>query len=132
MLTSCETRTPVEYRLPDGYRGWVLIEYGAAACPPLQRRDGHRIVAVDTSGHACTSSVFEEGEAADSFVYVRSGASEPFPGQIFHHTLIRCTDPGRAERRYEQFFVGKRGEARPPSKDPCVAERQAGSPHHTG
>jgi hypothetical protein len=121
VLAACPSRTAVEYRLPADYRGWVTVEYAAAACPPLQQREGRIIVPIDAAGRACTSSSFEDGEAADSFFYVRGGAKVPLPANavIVHHNFYRCTEPGRPERRYEQFFVGTRGEPRPPLREPC-------------
>lgn len=121
VLPSCQNRTPVEYRLPADFRGWVLIEHEAAACPPLEQRNGRLIVQVNGAGRACTNNAFEKGEAADSFFYIRENVKEPLPDNvvILHHNFVRCTQPGRPERRYEQFFVGRGGEPRPPVKEPC-------------
>lgn len=47
---------PTNFELPEGYRGWVVIEYYNPNCPPLKTSRMHIVVEIPTSGHLCTSS----------------------------------------------------------------------------
>jgi hypothetical protein len=64
---------PREYwELPVGFRGWIVVEYGKPACPPLAR-DGDAIVYyVPQSGRLCTSDALPSGFAQDTFEFVLS------------------------------------------------------------
>jgi hypothetical protein len=47
---------PRLYEITSGYRGWVLVKYQDASCPPLASSGLYSVVTVPPSGRACTSS----------------------------------------------------------------------------
>ena len=67
--TCCRLRTPDLWLIPDGYEGWVKIDYIVKNAPPLPLRNGHRIIQVSSNGYIQTSSELEEGWASDQFQY---------------------------------------------------------------
>ena len=110
-LTGCEkTRTASVFEIPEGFTGWVLIEFGRTNCPPVAKRDGKVVLKIGGDGRCCTSSALEFGWAKDAYFYVGKSRTE-----------IRGTVPGgggliwgggtgsvqtSAEKTYETFFVG--------------------------
>lgn len=65
-----ETRTAVEYRIPEGYQGWVQVRWAVPGAPTLTKSGGYFIVAFDSEGQAFTSSAPEGGWATDRYFYV--------------------------------------------------------------
>jgi hypothetical protein len=65
-----ELRTPIEYRIPDGYQGWVRVRWAVQGASPLPRSGHYLVVAVDSQGRAVTSSPVQDGWASDKFLYV--------------------------------------------------------------
>ncbi len=78
-----ERRQPRRYLIPDGYVGWLRVDYGVNAAHargygvdrayPLPVENGFRIYRFPASGHIVTSSSIEEGWAKDEFFYVADG-----------------------------------------------------------
>jgi hypothetical protein len=46
---------PLQLEIPDGYRGYVVLQYALASCPVLPRRDGFTVIRFGDDGRACTS-----------------------------------------------------------------------------
>lgn len=46
---------PLQLEIPDGYRGYVVLQYALATCPVLPRRDGFAVIRFGDDGRACTS-----------------------------------------------------------------------------
>ena len=71
-LTSCqeERRRPTRYLIPDGYVGWVRIDYKVKEAPALPVEDGFYVVKFPSDGHLRTSSQIEYGWAQDEYYYV--------------------------------------------------------------
>jgi hypothetical protein len=64
---------PIRYELPDGYRGWVVIEYYNPACPTLESMGIYYVVKVPSSGHVCISgSLQNEAWRLPLYEYVMS------------------------------------------------------------
>jgi hypothetical protein len=61
-------RYPIKYFIPDGYIGWVSIEFGTNG-PPLQFVNGAYICRIPSAGLLQTSSSLEEGWATDEYSY---------------------------------------------------------------
>ena len=49
------------WELPPGYKGWVVVEFGKAGCPPLEARGISLVVPISTSGRGCTSTPLTPG-----------------------------------------------------------------------
>lgn len=66
------TRRPDRFLIPDGYVGWVLIEYQIKGAPPLPLEEGRDLYRISNQGRLQTSSAPEEGMASDEYFYVTS------------------------------------------------------------
>lgn len=54
---------PIKYELPDGYKGWVVIEYYNPTCSPVENKGLYHVVVIPASGRACISgSLPEDGD----------------------------------------------------------------------
>ena len=114
-------RPSVRYLIPDGYVGWLRIDYGVndAHSPgygveralPLPVRDGVVVAEFPASGHLVTSSEMVSGSAADQYFYTAKGRLTPL-SQAKGSAMIWNKFNGRlagAASQTEIFFVG--GEA---------------------
>ena len=70
-------RHPTTYLIPNGYIGWVEIQYDVDA-PPLPISDGKYICRIPANGSLRTASALENGWAKDEyFYYLGDGSLEP-------------------------------------------------------
>src|SRR5262249_48000393 len=111
--TACnDTRTACVYKIPEGYRGWVLIEYGNTNCPPLPKLNGKRIVRIGKDARLCTGSAPEFGRATDEYYYIgKSETKLPVTGLgegglIWGGAIGNTAVKGRVTESHERFFVG--------------------------
>ncbi len=118
LAPGCERkRTPSVYEIPEGYRGWVTIDFGVPSCPPLSLRDGKYIVVIQASGKACTSSAPEYGYARDEFYFVgrrRAPIAETHEGQggLIWGGGMAGLGPAGKQRIIGHFFVGSEADYR--------------------
>ena len=117
-----ETRTPIEYRIPEGYQGWVRLSWGQSGAPQLVKSGNYLIVSFDGSGKAVTSTVPQRGWATDKYFYVSGHASMPLRntgwckggviwGSNYSFSYQRHDESGKVVYRAanspeESFFVG--------------------------
>lgn len=73
------TRRPDRYLIPQGYVGWVIVEYEVKAAPALQREDGHDLYKIPGAGRLETSSPHEDGAAHDEYFYIGSKGRRAIP-----------------------------------------------------
>ncbi|HUG06031.1 MAG TPA: hypothetical protein VMQ78_05810 [Candidatus Limnocylindria bacterium] len=66
---------PLQFEIPDGYRGHVVLQYALGSCPVLPRRDGYTVIRFGDDGRACTSESTVQTTPEDRAYYVSpSGA----------------------------------------------------------
>jgi hypothetical protein len=112
VLSGCQQkRTACIFEIPEGFTGWVLIEFGRTNCPPLAKRDGKLIFEIGHDGRLCTSSAQEFGWAKDAYFYVgKSRTAIPGTvsggGGLIWGGSTGSTQTGSVERVYESFFIG--------------------------
>ena len=109
-------RHPTKFLIPQGYVGWVKIEYGESA-PPLEMSNGVYICRIPASGILQTSSSLEVGWAKDEyFYYSEDGSLRSLPdtgwgggGMIWGgNTESQLIGNGiRPARFSENFYVGR-------------------------
>ena len=77
-------RRPSLYLIPEGYVGWVRINFGVEGAPTLSLEDGYYVFRFPPTGIIQTSSAFEEGYAEDKFYYYSSSGDvrRPLHGSI--------------------------------------------------
>jgi len=61
---------PLQLEIPDGYRGYVVLQYALASCPVLPRRDGYTVIRFADDGRACTSETKVETTLKDTAFYI--------------------------------------------------------------
>ncbi len=64
-----QRRRPSRYLIPEGYVGWVRIDFNIIDAPPLPIEDGYYLFKIPPSGLLQTSSDIEYGWASDEFYY---------------------------------------------------------------
>ena len=52
---------PISWRFPQGYRGWIVMEFQNSSCPPLAKEGVYLVIPISASGRGCTSSPIPEG-----------------------------------------------------------------------
>lgn len=118
--TSCQEqrqiqqRHPTRYLIPDGYVGWVQINFKVDGAPPLPIEDAYYVVKFPSSGLIQTSSNIEYGVAVDEFFYYSDNTRRQIKesgwgegGMIWGAYNGKKTDgTGRLIKSYEGFFVG--------------------------
>ena len=112
-LTSCqtETRRPIRYLIPQGYVGWVRIEFGIPHASALPVEDDSYLIRFTSEGYIQTSSPIEYGAASDDYYYYSENGREPLPstgwgkgGMIWGRSNgLRV---GAEDRPYEHLFIG--------------------------
>jgi hypothetical protein len=108
---SCAKRcTPAVYEIPDGYIGWVTVEYGRLDAPPLPIVDGKRVLRIGVRGELRTSSLIEYGIRSDTYRYTGQHAEE-LPktnwgggGMVWAGSVTAAA--GGGDHAIERFFVG--------------------------
>jgi len=110
-------RHATKFLIPNGYIGWIKIEYGRNATP-LEVSKGKYICRIPASGVLATSSPLEEGWANDEyFYYSEDGSTEVLPdtgwgggGMIWAGSV--SNDSSNARQFVQSFYVGKEDQYR--------------------
>ena len=63
---------PIAWRFPQGYRGWVVVNFQNPSCPALVKDGLYWVIPVSASGRGCTSAPFPEGWRLNRYEYVDS------------------------------------------------------------
>ena len=110
-------RTPSRYEIPEGYVGWVEIQYGISGTPAIPLKNKQLVFAVPASGLLKTSSSQQFGEAHDQYCYCVKDSCRELPntgwgkgGMIWDESSGTFEETGKPEIRLEHFFVGKESE----------------------
>ncbi len=85
LLAACDRRPPELYQFPDGFKGWVVVEYERPDCERLPRESGWLVYRVPQEGRLCTRDAFPQGSAEDRYEYASpDGTGKPlsFPDQV--------------------------------------------------
>jgi hypothetical protein len=70
LASGTRPQLPLQLEIPDGYRGYVVLQYALGSCPVLPRRDGHTVIRFADDGRACTSETKVEATLKDTAFYV--------------------------------------------------------------
>jgi hypothetical protein len=103
-------RPPERYLIPDGFTGWVRIEYRQKDAPPLPSEDGRRLIKLNAQGKIATSSEEQRGHGKDDYFYVGPRGRAPLSsagvckgGMIWQ---VQNDLDERTSTAFTRFFVG--------------------------
>ena len=114
LSAGCESehRMPAKIYIPEGYIGWVRIEYGVKGTP---EQESHFFEHIEyqrfpPSGLLQTSTTLKQGAAsAEYFSYAGSGIKPLSENLIHGGTISWCVkkpDGSRLDVEFDTFFVG--------------------------
>lgn len=114
----------LRYEFSDGFRGWVVIQYGDPRGEPLPVREGFYIFRIPLSGCFRTATLQPDGFRKIVYQHVTQDGQrreiiedkESSIGQIWSHTIHGGYEPGGRGFVREIFFVGPHSEAPGPPK----------------
>jgi hypothetical protein len=111
-----EHRRPANIYIPDGYVGWVRLEYEVQGAPELERDffGPWEYQRFPPSGLLQTSSKLHDGAATANYFYYSDSGTQPLPDEMINGGIISwCIvkpDGQRLERDFMTFFVGPKKE----------------------
>jgi hypothetical protein len=115
--TACQgrQRRPSRYLIPEGYMGWVRVDFKVKDAPATPFEDGYYLFKFPLSGKIETSSDIEYGVAKDEYYYYSDTTRRLLKvtgwgggGMIW--TGFNGSAQGNNEPPYEYFFVGTEDE----------------------
>jgi hypothetical protein len=103
-------RRSSRFLIPEGYTGWVRVEFEVQGAPPLPVDAGQYVLTIGPDGSLKTSSLEQYGWAKDSYYFYSSAGMHLIP-DAGPDCLIWGKINGEAasssgKRKYEEFFVG--------------------------
>jgi len=104
-------RRPSKYLIPEGYVGWVRINYLVKGAAPIPIEDGYEVFRFPVSGELNTSLDIDAGWAKDEYYYYSADGKKLVPivetQMIRGHGVINEGDGKEYEiKRFVEFFVG--------------------------
>ena len=111
-----EHQRPANIYIPDGYVGWVRIEYGVPNAPKLQRDyfGPWEYQRFPPSGLLQNSSELYDGAASENYFYYSGSNIKRLPDALINGGIIswcvRKPDGSRLERNFITYFVGPKEE----------------------
>lgn len=98
------------FLIPEGYTGWVRIEFEVSGEPSLPTQSGHTLVKIPLSGTLKTSSSEQYGPANDDYAFYSNDAVRSLPdsgpGKRVWGKITGELQGPAGKRKYEEFFVG--------------------------
>ena len=108
--TRSSTPRSLRFLIPEGYSGWVRVEFETPGAPPLPQDAGQTMVTIPTSGSLKTSSPEQYGWAKDSYAFYSNAGLRPIPdsgeGRLIWGKINGEASGSSGRRKYEEFFVG--------------------------
>jgi hypothetical protein len=104
------TRPASRFLIPEGYTGWIRIEFEVQGAPPLPIEVGEYILKIPPDGVLRTSSAEQYGWARDHYYYYSAQGTRPLPDSGSAALIwgkINAEGSGAfGKRKYEELFVG--------------------------
>lgn len=104
-------RPSSRFLVPDGYVGWVRVEFGIPGAPPVPEERGRYVFRIPTDGVLRTSSPERYGWGNDEYFYDSAAGLQKLPTGVAEKRLVWGKINGEhggadGARQYEEFFVG--------------------------
>jgi hypothetical protein len=110
LVNGQEKRRPSRFLIPDGYVGWVRIDFKIKGAPALPLEDGYFLFKIPPEGRLQTSSDIEYGAALDEYYYYSGDARRRLDNSKMIHQSFngRVGDAPAKDRppTFQFFFVG--------------------------
>jgi hypothetical protein len=98
------------FLIPEGYTGWVHVEFEIPGAPALPAEDGQTVLKIPASGTLKTSSPEQYGWARDNYFFYSNDGVRPIadsgPERLIWGKLNGQASGSSGKRAYEEFFVG--------------------------
>ncbi|WP_110114729.1 hypothetical protein [Bacillus sp. CGMCC 1.16541] len=107
---SDETARPSIYLIPDGYKGWVMVEYDKDEGKPTETEGNYTVFSINDQGRAKTKTLLtHEGWATNKYYYVTQSGERK---KLKAGEMIHGASEGNENKNYtiEFFFVGTEDE----------------------
>lgn len=110
------------FLIPDGYVGWVRVEFGVSNAPPLPLVAGDYVFRIPVSGLLMTSTPEQYGWAKDRYYYSSKDGVRILPaarqsgGNFIWGKINGEEFAVQNKKTYEEFFVGTEQQFREQSK----------------
>jgi hypothetical protein len=102
-----EVGRPKRFEIPDGYSGWIAIQYADPACSPLRTSGVFLVIQISRSGRACTSSPIPGGWRYTRYDYVReNGELLHLPTGHRRHEISAVFSFYSPTSKREHLFIG--------------------------
>ena len=110
MGTVNSTHRSSRFLIPEGYTGWIRIEFEVQGAPPLPMEGGQYVLRIPSEGVLRTSSAEQYGWAKNSYYYYSAQGVRSLPDSgsaVLIWGKINGEESGASgKRKYEEFFVG--------------------------
>ncbi len=110
------------FLIPEGYTGWVHVEFEIPGAPALPAEDGQIVLKIPPSGTLKTSSPEQYGWARDNYFYYSNNGVRPIsdsgPEKLIWGKLNGQASGTSGKRAYEEFFVGTEQQFRSQIEEP--------------
>ena len=104
------TRLSSRFLIPEGYTGWVRVEFEVKDAPSLPVENGQYVLKIPASGVLTTSSAEQYGWAKDSYDFYTGTGSHPVndsgPESLIWGKINGEASGTSGTRKYQEFFVG--------------------------
>ncbi len=104
------THRTARFLIPEGYTGWIRVEFEVQGAPPLLMEENHYVFKIPPDGALRTSSPEQYGWARDQYYYYSAQGMRPLTDSEATGLIwgkINGEQSGASgKRKYEEFFVG--------------------------
>jgi hypothetical protein len=105
-----DSKRSSRFLIPDGYTGWVRVEFEVQDAPALPMEGGEYVLRIPGDGVLRTSSPEQYGWAHDHYYYYSSRDTRSLPdsgaAQLIWGKINGEAVDTKGKRKYEEFFVG--------------------------
>lgn len=104
------THRSSRFLIPEGYTGWVRIEFEVQDAPPLPVEGAQYVLKIPSDGVLRTSSAEQYGWAQDYYYYYSAqgvrALPDSGPAELIWGKINGEASGSKGKRKYEEFFVG--------------------------
>ena len=98
------------FLIPEGYTGWIRIEFEVRGAPPLPMEGGQYVLKIPPDGVLRTSSAEQYGWAEHHYYYYSAQSVRALPDSgptgLIWGKINGEESAASGKRKYEEFFVG--------------------------